>query len=85
MKQQRQTKDSEQHSDVLRYRLKPAIRRKRCGLLFPGKCLWRDNVKYIHKLKLELLPVRHMHKIVYPARFTSFDPNKMWASLIHIG
>jgi len=55
MKQQRQTQNSEQHSDVLRYRLKPAIRRKRCGLLFSGMCLRQDNVKYIHKLKLELL------------------------------
>jgi hypothetical protein len=56
MKRQRQTQNNEQHSNVLRYRLKPANRRKRCDLLFSGMCLRQDNVKYIHKLKLELLP-----------------------------
>jgi hypothetical protein len=60
MKQQRQTKNSEKHSDVLRYRLQTEIRRKHRGL-FSGVCLQRDNVKYIQKLKLEFLVIHHTH------------------------
>jgi hypothetical protein len=60
MKQHRQTTNSEKHSDALRYLLKTAIQRKRRDL-FSGVCLQRDNVKYIQKLKLERLPIRHMH------------------------
>jgi len=60
MKQQRRTTNSEKHSVTLRYWLKTEIRRKHRDLL-SDVCLLRDNVKYIQKLKLEFLPIHHMH------------------------